>query len=212
MQGLTKLGIEALQFDYPSGFSKAYANRICLAFCAELLRATETPQLKVQAVLAWSITAFGCVCDRADVFFNDSERLQAAQLGLTYVQTHVWLAREALLQVRPRYKVRPRLHSFLCENVCKLLNGSALNPKYTATWADESFIGKSCGVAKQPAVHPSTVAKRLLQRLELNLNAYIAKQSRQKSQDRLSAELEGTFSTTPLQFGIARDPFPAEIA
>ena len=46
---LVKLGAQALQFDFPSGFSKAYANRILMLFVAHHLKATAVPELQLQA-------------------------------------------------------------------------------------------------------------------------------------------------------------------
>ena len=172
---LVKLSIDSINFDYPAGFAKGYTNRVCLAFLAHFLQGTQIEELKFPAVMAWSVTHFGFTLDRAGLFFTDSERLQAGRAGLTYVQTHVHCAREALLRCRPRYKVRPKLHSFLCEIVFKLLHGSTFNPRFTACWADESFIGQVCSVGKAKAVHPSTLSLRLLQRLQLNLNSRLAK-------------------------------------
>ena len=171
---LVKLGVQALQFDFPSGFSKAYTNRILMLFVAHHLKATAVPELQLQAVAAWAVSLFGQCLDRGGVFFTEAERQCAAQSGLIFSQAHVALARRALLSGRPRYKVRPRFHSFLCEVVCKLLHGSTMNPKFTACWGDESYIGAVCQIGKCRAVHTSTIGLRLLQRLMLNLNSYLA--------------------------------------
>ena len=172
---LVKLGVQALQFDFPSGFSKAYTNRILMLFVVHHLTATVVPELQLQAVAAWAVSLFGQCLDRGGVFFTEAERQCAAQSGLIFSQAHVALARRARLSGRPRYKVRPRFHSFLCEVVCKLLvYMEAPNSKFTACWGDESYIGAVCQIGKCRAVHTSTIGLRLLQRLMLNLNSYLA--------------------------------------
>ena len=65
-------------------------------------------ELKVPATCAWAVSQVGNTMDKAGLWFNESEAAQMVQCGLLYVQCHVWLAREALLAARPRYKVRPR--------------------------------------------------------------------------------------------------------
>ncbi|CAE7940295.1 unnamed protein product [Symbiodinium necroappetens] len=112
---LSKLSVDALRFDFPQAFSKAWSNRVGLAFVAAFLRDTQVDELKVPATCAWAVTQVGITMDRAGVWFSEAEAAQMVQCGLLYVQSHVWLAREALLAARARYKVRPRLHSFLCE-------------------------------------------------------------------------------------------------
>ena len=182
--GLVKLGVEALQFDFPHGFNKGFANRVVMAFAADFLQSTQVQPLKAVAAVAWAAHQFGRVCDKGGLFFTNEEGQQAAQLGITYVQTHIYLARKALRDGRPRWKVRPRLHSFLCEVALKLHAGSCVNPKYTACWAEESFVGKVCNIGKATAVHPATLALRLLQRLQLELNVYLTKSPPAEEQKR----------------------------
>ena len=135
---------------------------------------TQVDELKVPATCAWAVSQVGNTMDKAGLWFSESEAAQMVQCGLLYVQCHVWLAREALLAARPRYKVRPRLHSFLCEVIMKIRAGSRLNPKFTACWSDESYIGRVCAISKSNAVHPVTLGLRMLQRLEMQLNAHLA--------------------------------------
>ena len=153
--GLSKLAVDAVSYDFPSGFSKAGTNKVALCFLADFLRTTTAPELKFHAVMTWAITKFANVLHNATVFFTDDERQQAAECGLLYCRIHVLLARQALMNGRPRFKVRPRFHSFLCEIILKLRAGSRLNPKYTACFADECHWKIQCspvddGVASPP--------------------------------------------------------------
>ena len=170
--GLSKLGVDAVSFDFPSGFSKAGTNKVALCFLADFLRTTTAPELKFHAVMTWAITKFANVLHHGKVFLTDDERRQAAECGLLYCRLHVLLARQALENGRPRFKVRPRLHQFVCEIILKLRAGSRLNPKYTACFADESFVGRMCAIGKSN-VHPSTMGLRLLRRMLMQLNSHI---------------------------------------
>lgn len=168
---LTKLSIKSITYDFPAAFSKGWANRVGAAFAADFLKNTDVEELKVHSVLTWAITEYAWILEQAEMWLTDEQALQAASAGNLYLEAHVYLARKALLQGRPRFKVRPRLHSFACETVAKLENGSRMNPKYCATWSDESYIGQVCSIGKSTAVHTSTIGLRLLQRLMLHLNA-----------------------------------------
>ena len=99
---------------------------------------------------------------------------RAALAGMTYARCHLLLARVSLENRRPRFKIRPKLHSFVCEVCCKLLAGSTLNPRMTAAWSDESYIGKVCNIGCKAAIHMSTLGRRMLQRLLMQLNAHVA--------------------------------------
>eukprot|EP00439_Symbiodinium_sp_Y106_P026722 s7876_g3.t1 len=72
-------------------------------WCAE---DTLVDELKVPATCAWAVSQVGNTMDKAGHWFNESEAAQMVQCGLLYVQCHVWLAREALLAARPRYKAK----------------------------------------------------------------------------------------------------------
>ena len=134
------------------------------------------PQLRMPGVCAWAITAFARVMEVGDIWLTPEQASEAAELGHLFVRSLVWLARAALVQGRPRYKVRPRLHSYACEVISKLRSGSLMNPKFCACWADEAFIGQVCNIGKAGPIHASTMGLRLLQRLEMNLNAHLAAQ------------------------------------
>eukprot|EP00439_Symbiodinium_sp_Y106_P003063 s9534_g1.t1 len=151
---LTKLSIKSITYDFPAAFSKGWANRVGTAFAADFLKNTDVEELKVHSVLTWAITEYAWILEQAEMWLTDEQALQAASAGNLYLEAHVYLARKALLQGRPRFKVRPRLHSFACETVAKLENGSRMNPKYCATWSDESYIGQVCSIGKSTATEP----------------------------------------------------------
>ena len=112
--------------------------------------------------------------ERNDIFFDEATAKRIYSLGLLYVQLHTMCAKDCLAEHRPRWKVRPRMHSSLCECLCKLANGSKMNPKHFSCWSDEDYIGQSCAIGKARSIHATTIGLRLLQRLCLVLNAELA--------------------------------------
>ena len=135
---------------------------------------TTVPQLQRPAVMMWALMQFNWLLEQSGLFFDDATAMRAYHHGILYCQLHVLAALDALQECRPRWKVRPRLHSLVCEVLCKLANGSRLNPKFLACWSDEDYIGQTCGIGKSRSIHPSTLGLRMLQRLVLVLNAELA--------------------------------------
>ena len=135
---------------------------------------TTVPQLQRPAVMMWALMQFNWLLEQSGLFFDDDTAMRVYNHGLLYCQLHVLAAYDALRERRPRWKVRPRLHSLVCAVICKLANGSRLNPKYLACWSDEHYIGQSCAIGKSRSMHPSTIGLRMLQRLVLVLNAELA--------------------------------------
>ena len=169
-----KLGVDAVAFDFPKGFAKAYQNKVAICFCAEFLLGTTVPALQMVSVCCWSLAEFSYVIDNAGMFLTDAQAQRAVQLANLYLECHTLMARKSLLAGVPRWKIRPRTHSFGCEIVAKMSNGSRLNPKHLSCWSDESYIGKTCQIGLSKAVHTSTLHKRLLQRLLMQMNAGLA--------------------------------------
>ena len=136
---------------------------------------TVVPQLQLPACMMWAVTSFGYVLEKGDIFLTPEERDRAVELGLLYVRAHVALAFDALSEHRPRYKVRPRLHSFCCECILRMMSGSLQNPKHSACWSEEDYIGQTCSIGKAKPVHPATIGRRVLERLQMVVNAELAK-------------------------------------
>ena len=172
---MTKLHVDSVQYDYPLGMSKAFANKTLCSWAAHFLADTTVPQLQRPAVMMCSLMKFNHLLEQNGLFFNDDVAIQVYNHGLLYCQLHVLAAYDALEERRPRWKVRPPLHSLVCEIFCKLANGSRLNPKVLACWSDEDYIGQSCAIGKSRCVHPTTLGLRMLQRLVLTLNAELTR-------------------------------------
>ena len=152
------------------------------------------PQLQRPVVMMWALMQFNWILEQSGLFFDDATAMRAYHHGLLYCQLHVLAAFDALQECRPRWKVRPRLHSLVCEVLCKLGNGSRLNPKFLACWSDEDYIGQSCAIGKSRCIHPSTLGLRLLQRLVLVLNAELAAPSKN---DRETLRLSQALNPNP---------------
>ena len=106
------------------------------------------------------------------MFLTDAETARIVDLGFLFLQCFVFLADRALKDLRPRWKGRPKLHSFHCETLCRLKSGSRLNPRFYSCWLDEDFVGRTCSMGKR-AVHTQTLAKRVLQRCLLQINVHL---------------------------------------
>ena len=170
---LVKLSVDAISYDFPKGPSKGFAVRILMSFLSHFLRDCP-PDLQVHSICAWSACHFQAVLDACGMWLSRDQAERAALAGMTYARCHLLLARVSLEKRRPRFKIRPKLHSFVCEVCCKLLAGSTLNPRMTAAWSDESYIGKVCNIGCKAAIHMSTLGRRMLQRLLMQLNAHVA--------------------------------------
>ena len=125
-----------------------------------------------QAVCAWALHHFGTLLDSCKLFLNEEEADRVVSAGLLYLQTYMVLAERALARCVPRYKVRPKVHALHCETLLKIRDGSRVNPRFHSCINDEDFVGRCCSVGKH-ACHPSTMARRVLERLLLQTNAWL---------------------------------------
>ena len=124
--------------------------------------------------MMWALMSFNYELESSDIFLSEAAAQRAIQFGLLYARLHVCLAHDAIQDRIPRYKLRPRAHSFVCETLCGMLNGSRMNAKYVSCWSDKDFIGQACGISRAKAIHPTTLGRRLLERLRMTLNAHLA--------------------------------------
>lgn len=146
-----------------------------LAFLTERLNeaSLSSKDLRVQAVCSWSLHTFSTTLDGAQMWLSNGEASRLVNLGMVYVQSVVKLGEIALKECRPRYKIRPKFHSFLCETVLRISDGSRMNPRFVSCFQDEDYIGRVCKLARMPSSHPMTMSKRLLQRCLLQLNSQL---------------------------------------
>ena len=121
-------------------------------------------RLYAQGVCAWAITSFGSVLDNASLWLSEQQAQDAIDTGLLWCQIYMFLATQALQNCRPRYRIRPKLHSFYCEVIQRLYVGNRMNPRYLSCNNEEDFIGKVAAICKGKC-HPSSYCKRVLERL-----------------------------------------------
>ena len=126
----------------------------------------------MQAVLCWAVTKFGWILDQAGLWLTDAQAADAVDYGVLFVQTFMWLARDALENARPRYKLRPKMHSFFCEVLMRMHHGGRTNARWVACFSEEDYIGKICGMIRK-AVHGSTFGRRSLERALLGVNTHL---------------------------------------
>ena len=129
-------------------------------------------RLHAQGVCAWVITSFGSVLDNASLWLSEQQAQDAIDTGLLWCQIYMFLATQALQNCRPRYRIRPKLHSFYCEIIQRLYVGNRMNPRYLSCNNEEVFIGKVAAICKGKC-HPSTYCKRVLERLLLGINVHL---------------------------------------
>ena len=163
--------------------------------------------------MMWALMSFNYELERNDMFFDEATAKRIYSLGLLYVQLHTMCAKDCLAEHRPRWKVRPRMHSFLCECLCKLANGSKMNPKHFSCWSDEDYIGQSCAIGKARSIHATTIGLRLLQRLCLVLNAELAgsENEGERSQCRGSPLSLSPARSLTVQINLCRDSIQTSI-
>lgn len=148
------------------------------------LQETNDDRLCLGGLAAWAVTRFGTKMDEFSFWLSDHEAghykphawtREADELvdtGLLFLQLYLYLACAALDAKRPRYKVRPKLHSFACEIIQRMYAGSRVNPRHLGCAGEEDFIGKTCGVIRAK-VHAATFARRTLERSLLGINVHL---------------------------------------
>lgn len=134
---------------------------------------TSTEKLYAQGVCAWSITRFGQALDHSSIWLSEEDANEATDSGLLYLQTFMLLAKTALDERRPRYRLRPKMHSFCCEILQRLYSGSRLNPRFVGCSMEEDYVGKLISILKSKSCHPSTFGKRVLERAILGINVHL---------------------------------------
>ena len=141
-----------------------------LAFLSDYMsQLTDVNKLRAPAVLAWAITKYGVLLDHSELWLTPEAAAASVEFADLFILLYLKLAAQALSEKRPRYKIRPKFHSFFCEIVNRTRSGSKLNPRCVGCNNEEDFVGKICGVIKG-AVHPASLGRRVLQRFVLGLN------------------------------------------
>ena len=137
-----------------------------------MLQKTEHPELRLPGLCVWAVTRYGVLMDQFGFWLSDQEASELVDTGMFFLELYLFLACAALDARKPRYKVRPKLHSFACEIVQRTYAGSRVNPRHLGCPGEEDFIGKVCGVIRAK-VHAATFARRCLERSLLGINVHL---------------------------------------
>ena len=89
-----------------------------------------------------------------------------------FMQKYLCLASAAVREGRPNYKIRPKFHE-LHHILHDLDEGSRINPRLLANWANETSVARLTNTSK--STHPASVGRRVLERwlveLQVRLDA-----------------------------------------
>ena len=148
--------------------------------------AIDVPQLHMAGAMAWALTKYGLLLDRCSFWFSEDDKATADELGSLFLHMYLSLARDALEKKRPRWKIRPKFHSYACELVNRK---SLVNPRFVGCAGEEDYIGKVCRVA-EASLHPATLARRVLERCMLGLNCHLMSLKAKKSEANAAVDVD----------------------
>ncbi len=95
---------------------------------------------------AWAISTVVALMDSEGLIMSEQAATRCCFLGKTFLQCYVWLAHNAATLAKPRFRLRPKLHVFHHE--MDRVSRWRLNPKTTACFSDEDFVGRMCNIAQ----------------------------------------------------------------
>lgn len=98
---------------------------------------------------AYHLANFSKVMDQEGLWMKPEAVQNATASGKAFLQSFLWLAKNAFEQGLLLYKLRPKLHLFhhWIEGDCCLSN-IPFNPKAYSCWSDEDFVRRVCAVAQ----------------------------------------------------------------
>lgn len=121
--------------------------------------------LRGGALCIWALVAAINLMDSADIILSSEQAEEIACLLKQHLLHWQGLSQFYDHQQVKRWKVRPKHHCL--EELCKKTLECRVNPRHTACWQDESYLGALKHTATK--CHSSTVLLRLFQRLILQL-------------------------------------------
>lgn len=122
--------------------------------------------LRGGALCIWSLVAAVNLMDSSDLILSPEQAQEISALLKQHLLHWQGINQFYVHQKVKRWKLRPKHHCL--EELCKKMVETRVNPRHTACWQDESYLGQ----LKQVAVrcHSSTVLLRVFQRLILRLS------------------------------------------
>ena len=123
-------------------------------------------RLQGVALCAWSLQQAIHKMDHCDIILTKEEAEEIRGLLAQYLLHWQGLSNECKVLSVKRWKNRPK-HHYL-EEIGLHCVQTQINPRFTACWQDESFLGHIKKIAV--SCHSNTVLLRVMQRLILNLS------------------------------------------
>lgn len=130
--------------------------------------------LQGPGLLAWSLTKYGVLLDRCGLWLDEQSAAASVEFADFFLKLYLQMSHAALESKQPLYRMRPKYHAFCCEIVNRTRFGNKINPRFVGCATEEDLIGKVCGALKG-AIHPSTLGKRILERMLLGVNIHVMK-------------------------------------
>jgi len=129
----------------------------------ELLQSKRN-KLGMTSTCAWALAPFHWVMDTNTQFLSESAAQDAQSAGNIFLSTWSKLARDALDEGVPNFRIRPKHHYF---QHLVLGLGSCENLRYLFCFADEDFMGRVTRLARKS--HRAVCIERTLQKYVLLL-------------------------------------------
>ena len=115
---------------------------------------------RYRALAAWAASSYVYSCGTSGCVFNAAQKADAVTAGRAYTLCYAWLARAAARSEVRNWRLRPKAHYF--EHVVDRIEATARNPRFHATWMEETLMGKMKRMVG--ATRGSVTARRGLQR------------------------------------------------
>ena len=143
-QGYINQGLLNTADGYPTLTCKAYNGRLMLIFldrCIHTLadQVSDNPEITNCCIATRALSAWFDLLERSPRFLNDTQRVELHALGMKFVKALERLAIIALLADKSRWRLQPKIHSFIHVNEDHLW--FAYNARFVHCFLDEDHIG-----------------------------------------------------------------------
>lgn len=157
---------------YPGFSSSGYDAFVAMRWLEALL-APYTDVYKEICTLIWCANQAISLLYSADRYLSQTERDNLDVLGSTFLSTYMFLAKNAIDELKFLWRVRPKHH--MMSHIFR--SHRCINQSYYSTWMDEDFLKKIGKVLGLTAVQ--TAQRRILERwclsIPKNLERFVCK-------------------------------------
>lgn len=157
---------------YPGFSSSGYDAFVAMRWLEALL-APYTDVYKEICTLIWCANQAISLLYSADRYLSQTERDNLDVLGSTFLSTYMFLAKNAIDELKFLWRVRPKHH--MMSHIFR--SRRCINQSYYSTWMDEDFLKKIGKVLGLTAVQ--TAQRRILERwclsIPKNLERFVCK-------------------------------------